>query len=113
MRHNHAPLLGIHKIYLHLVKLPDQFRRQRIPRVAQRRDAAVMQRQDTMRKRQRVLRVMRGQKHGIALLRQAAHAGKHAQLIAKVQAAGGLVHHQDPRLLAQRAPPAPAAARRR
>ena len=40
MRHNHAPLLGIHKIYLHLVKLPDQFRRQRIPRVAQRRDAA-------------------------------------------------------------------------
>ncbi len=48
MRHNHAPLLGIHKIYLHLVKLPDQFRRQRIPRVAQRRDAAVMQRQDTM-----------------------------------------------------------------
>ena len=44
MRHNHAPLLGIHKIYLHLVKLPDQFRRQRIPRVAQRRDAAVMQR---------------------------------------------------------------------
>ena len=46
---------------------------------------------------------MRGQKHGIALLRQAAHAGKHAQLIAKVQAAGGLVHHQYPRLLAQRA----------
>ena len=48
-----------------------------------------------------VLRIMGGEQHRVALLRQAAHLLQEPKLVAVIQIGGRLVHQQDPRLLGQ------------
>ena len=61
-----------------------------------------MQRQDAVGKQQRLLGVVAGKQDHIPLPGQRLHPLHHAQLVAVVQAAGRLVHNQQPGPLGQR-----------
>ena len=65
--------------------------------------AAVAQQRNAVSNAQRVLGLVGRQQHGHALLAQLGNGFQHADLVAKVEAGGRLVHDQQHRLLRQRA----------